>query len=62
MVVTLRSGRELEEMRVEKKDNEENKHVEIEKNLSSTVQNWMKKIKQQKCSKWKRKSREKGKG
>ena len=29
MVVTLRSGRELEERRVEKKDTEEKKHVEI---------------------------------
>ena len=29
MAVTLRSGRELEERRVEKKDTEEKKHVEI---------------------------------
>ena len=29
MVVTLRSGKELEEMRVEKKDTEKKKHAEI---------------------------------
>ena len=29
MAVTLRIGRELEEMRVEKKDTEEKKHEEI---------------------------------
>ena len=30
MAITLRSGRELEEMRVEKKDTEEEKYAEIE--------------------------------
>ena len=30
MAITLRSGRELEERRVEKKDTEEKKHAKIE--------------------------------
>ena len=45
MDVTLRSGKELEERRVEKKDTEERNMQKLEKNLSSMVHKQLKKIK-----------------
>ena len=51
MVVTLRSGRELEERRNEKKETKEEKHTEIGEELKQKVQKLLKKIEQQKYSK-----------
>ena len=45
MDVTLRSGKELEERRVENKDTEERNMQKLEKNLSSMVHKQLKKIK-----------------
>ena len=50
MVVTLRSGREVEGRKEEEKKTEEEKE-EIGEELSSTVQKWLKKREVQKCSK-----------
>ena len=57
MTVLLRSGRELEGRRVEKKDTEEENYAEIREEFSSTVHKLQRKRKQQGCcqsNKWKK--------
>ena len=49
MVVTLRSGKELDERRVERKNIEEEKQVEIGENMSRIVQKLQRRRSEHNC-------------